>query len=108
MAKKSGMMQLVDKLVAQEEARIRQHARIFMMDMVTVTLGRMGWGEKRFIDFDKKLAEVCDEYAIEIIEDSKDDKDIDYAKSRLDRELAQYVGKLFVPYDERYDRGLFR
>lgn len=108
MAKRSGMMQLVDKLVAQEEERIRQHSRLFMMDMVTLTLGRMGWGEKRFREFDKILAEVCAEYSKDIIADSKDDKDLDYSKSLLDRELRQYVGGLFVPYDERYAKGVFR
>ena len=108
MAKKSGMMQLVDKLVAQEEAHIRQHSRIFMMDMVTCALGRLGWGEKRFRDLDKVLEEVCKEYSFDILEDAKVDKDLDYSKSLLDRELKQYVGSMFVPYDERYARGLFR
>lgn len=108
MAKRSGMMKMVDRLVAQEEARIRMHSRIFTLDMVTLALGRMGWGEKRFKDFDKILSEVCNEYAVDIVADSKEDKDLDYSKSLLDRELQQYVGKLFVPYDERYARGLFR
>lgn len=102
MAKNSGMMKLVDKLVKQEEQEIRHHARVFQMDMVTIALGRMGWGEKRFSDLDKMLTEVAKEYSEEIVADSKDDKDIWYAKDKLDREIKQYVGKLFVPYDERY------
>lgn len=102
MAKKSGMMMLVDKLVKQEEETIRHHARVFQMDMVTIALGRLGWGAKRFQDFDKMLSEVCREYSADILEDAKDDKAIWYSKANLDRELAQYVGSLFVPYEERY------
>ena len=79
-----------------------------MMDMVTLALGRMGWGEKRFRDFDKVLSEVCTEYADEIIADGRVDVDLEYSKTVLDRELKQYVGKMFVPYEERYARGLFR
>lgn len=108
MAKQSGMMKMVDAIVAQREEEIRAHSRLFMMDMVTITLGRMGHGEKFFLKFDQKLTEVCDEYSKDIIADSKDDKDLDYSKSLLDRELKQYVGRLFVPYDERYHIGVFK
>ena len=108
MAKTSGMMKMVDAIVAQREEEIRAHSRLFMMEMVTLALGRMGHGEKFFLKFDQKLTEVCDEYAKDIISDSKDDKDLDYSKSLLDRELQQYVGRLFVPYDERYHRGVFK
>ena len=108
MAKTSGMMKMVDAIVEQREEEIRSHSRLFMMDMVTLALGRMGHGEKFFLKFDQKLTEVWDEYAKDIISDSEDDKDLDYSKSLLDRELKQYVGRLFVPYDERYHRGVFK
>lgn len=100
--KQSGMMAIVDKLVAAKESLIRHHARVFQMDVVTIALGRMGWGEKRFGDFDAMLTEVAKEYSEDIVNDSKDDVDLWYSKSKLDRELAQYVGSRFVPYDERY------
>ena len=51
---------------------------------------------------DKVLTEVSDDFAKLILTDVKDDKDLVYSKACLDRELAQYVGKRFVPYDERY------
>lgn len=108
MAKQSGMMKMVDAIVAQREQEIRAHSRIFMLDMVTLALGRMGWGEKRFCDFDKMLSQVCAEYAEDIVNDSKDDAELAYSKSLLDRELKQYVGKLFIPYDERYHQGVFK
>ena len=108
MGKQSGMMKMVDKVVAQRKAEIRAHSRLFMLDMVTLALGRMGHGEKFFQKFDLMLTDVCDEYAKDIISDSKDDEELAYSKSLLDRELQQYVGKLFVPYDERYHVGVFK
>jgi hypothetical protein len=108
MAKQSGMMKMVDMIVAQREEEIRAHSRLFMLDMVTLALGRMGHGEKFFLKFDQKLTEVCDEYSTDILDDAKVDKDLDYSKSLLDRELKQYVGKLFIPYDERYHVGVFK
>jgi hypothetical protein len=87
---------------AIREAEVRHHARVFMMDMVTLALGRMGKREAFFKEFDKVLAEVSEEYSAEILEDAKADQELWYSKDVLDRELAQYVGSRFVPYDERY------
>ena len=39
-----------------------------------------------------------------IIEDAERDPDLWYAKDVMDRELKQYTGRFFVPYDERYNR----
>lgn len=86
----------------KRDAIVRHHARVFMLDMVTIALGRMGWGEKRFDKFDKILTEVSDEYSKLILEDASDDQDIVYSKACLDREIQRYVGDRFVPYDERY------
>lgn len=86
----------------RRDAEVRQHARVFMLDMVTITLGRMGWRESKLREFHRILGEVSEEYANEIIADSKEDADVWYSKGVLDRELKQYTGKAFVPYDERY------
>lgn len=88
--------------MAQRENEVRQHTRVYTLDMVTAALGRMGWGEKRLAEFDKVLYEVSKDYAELILDDVQDDKEIAYSKAVLDRELAQYTGSLFVPYDERY------
>lgn len=87
---------------ALRENEVRHHTRVYMMDMVTVTLGRLGWGEKRFRRFDEMMSQVTKDYADLITKDVKEDKDMVYAKATLDRELQQYVGGLFVPYEERY------
>ena len=84
------------------EKQIRHHTRVYMMDMVTVALGRLGWGEQRLRKFDTILTEVSKDYADLITEDIKEDPDMVYAKATLDRELQQYVGGLFIPYEERY------
>lgn len=92
-------------LQLQREKRdedVRHHARLFQMDMVTIALGRMGWRESKFREFDRVLDEVAIEYSKEIIADSENDKDLWYTKDVLDREIKQYVGSMFVPYDERY------
>lgn len=100
--KKSGLMQRLDKQADRRVEEARRHSRIFMMDMVTVALGRMGRREAFFRDFDKVLGEVCTEYGKLILEDADVDNELVYSKACLDRELKSYVGKLFVDYDMRY------
>ena len=87
---------------ARRDEEVRHHSRVFILDLVTIALGRMGWGEKRFEKFDKMLSEVSAEYAKLILQDSGDDEDLVYTKACLDRELQRYVGSRFVPYDQRY------
>ena len=94
-------------LIAQEkrDADMRRFGRIYELDMVTLALGRMGWREKKFKEFDEKLLEVAKDYCEAVIEDYANDKDAWYYKESIDREIKQYVGSLFVPYDERYQEG---
>ncbi len=101
--KKSGLMQRIDKQIDRRVEEARRHSRIFMMDMVTVTLGRLGRREAFFREFDKVLEEVCAEYGKLILEDAGVDNELVYSKACLDRELKSYVGKLFVDYDKRYE-----
>ena len=101
--KKSGLMQRIDKQIDRRVEEARRHSRIFMMDMVTVTLGRLGRREAFFREFDKVLDEVCAEYGKLILEDAGVDSELVYSKACLDRELKSYVGKLFVDYDKRYE-----
>lgn len=87
---------------SMHDSEMRFFARTWMLDMVTIALGRMGFREKRFRDFDKTLEEVCDEYGQDSVTDLAGDKDIWYTKATLDREIEMYVGTLFVPWDKRY------
>ena len=102
MAKQNPLIKQFEEHIRQRELEARHIARVYQLDMVTIALGRMGWGEKRFEKFDKLLFEVTKEYSEEILADQKQDEDCWKSKADLDRELAQYVGSRFVPYDERY------
>ena len=102
MGRKNGFAIALQAERERRDADVRHHARIFQMDMVTLALGRMGWRESKFLELDKVLNEVAEEFSREILEDSRNDKELWYSKEVLDRELKQYVGKMFVPYDERY------
>lgn len=95
----------VDRLAREREADIavnRRLARTYMLDMVTIALGRMGFRETRFRKFDETLTAVCEDYGKLILDDSMADKDIWYSKDKLDEELKRYVGSMFVPYEDRY------
>ena len=102
MGKKSGLLVRQQAYLEKRDREVRHLTKVYLLDMVTCALGRMGFREKRFTEFDKVLTEVCKDYAILISEDEKADKDLVYSKYCLDRELQQYVGSLFLPYDERY------
>ena len=84
------------------DEEIRHFTRVFMLDHVTVALGRMGFRESKFREFDRVLTEVVKEYMTDYSTGLKDDKAMEYSRACLDRELKQYTGKLFVPEEERY------
>lgn len=104
MAKNKGIYRLFRTKAEYERHNedIRHFTRVFTLDHVTIALGRMGFRESKFAEFDKVLAEVCAEYMKDYAEDFKDDKEMVYSRSLLDRELKQYTGKLFAPAEERY------
>lgn len=103
----SSSAKLIDRIAAKrdlQDRELRIHSRIFQLDMDSITLGRMGFRKKKFAEFDRISAEVMNEYADDIITDSKQDRDMWYMKGALDRELKMYVGEeIFVEYDKRYD-----
>lgn len=104
MAKNKGIYRLFrtkEELQAHDE-EIRHFTRVFTLDHVTVALGRMGFRESKFKEFDRVLTEVFREYMTDYADDLKDDKSMEYSRACLDRELKQYTGKFFVPEEERY------
>lgn len=104
MAKNKGIYRLFrtrEELELYNE-ELRRFSRIFMLDHVSVALGRMGWRESKFKEFDRVLTEVMDEYMADYKSDLKYDKSMEYSRACLDRELKQYTGKMFVPEKERY------
>lgn len=81
---------------------IRHVTRVLTLDYVTVALGRMGFRESKFAEFERVFSEVYQEYMESFADDLKDDKEMVYSRAVLDRELKQYTGKLFTPAEERY------
>ena len=67
-------------------------------------LGRMGFRARDFFRLQETLVEVRREYAAEILDDAKVDRDFVYAKSRFDRELNSYVPECMRrTWEERHD-----
>ena len=99
---KNAYAKRLDAARAAREYAIRRYTRQQMLDFVTIALGRMGYGEKRLKDFEQTLSAVYIEFAEAFTDDLKDDKECVYTKECLDRELQQYCGASFVPYEKRY------
>ena len=104
MAKQSAYLARIRKAQAYRDEEVRWSTRVFMLDMVSLALGRMGKRETFFREFDRVLADVTEEYGRDILEDAENDRELWYSKDVMDRELKQYTGALFVPYEERYKR----
>lgn len=104
MAKNKGIYRIfrTKAEMSAHDEETRHFARTFMLDQVTVALGRMGFRESKFRELDKVLTEVAEEYMRLFAEDIKDDKEMVYSRELLDRELKQYVGKLYAPIEQRY------
>ena len=99
---KNAYAKRLDAARAAREYAIRRYTRQQMLDFVTIALGRMGYGEKRLKDFEQMLSAVYIEFAKAFTDDLKDDKECVYTKECLDRELQQYCGNSFEPYEKRY------
>ena len=91
-----------DKEAWIDKEELRHFTRVWMMDMVTMALGRMGFREKRFQNFNDILSEVVRDYDREFAEDMKDDKELIYARTLFERELKQYAGKFYRSEAVRY------
>lgn len=81
---------------------IRHFTRVFTYDHVTIALGRMGFREAKFREFDMVLTEVYQEYMKDYADDLKDDKEMVYSRAAFERELKMYTGGVYSPPEERY------
>lgn len=97
-----------EKLLAlrlEYEAKFREErhcARIFQMDMVTIALGRLGWGEKRLGKLDETLLEVAQDMDSSAKEEMKFDPELWVTCATHEDELKKYTGKLYKKPEERY------
>lgn len=100
---KNGMLQ---KLEAKYEAKNR-YTRLFSVqqsyDMVAIAANEaFGFGPERVKTLLETLDKVYTEYATMVLEDAKTDKEIWYAKDKIDSKLKAICGKYFIPWEERY------
>ena len=58
----------------RHDEEIRHFTRVFTLDHVAVALGRMGFRESKFKEFDRVLTEVFQEYMADYSTDLKYDK----------------------------------
>ena len=77
-------------------------SRMYTLDDVCIALGRMGFTEEQFAEFRETYSLVANENAEEIREDAKTDKELWYSNDRKERELKEFLGKLYVPQEERF------
>ena len=85
-----------------EDEELRHFTRVWMMDMVTVALGRMGFRETRFRKFNDLLVQVVEEYDKAFADDLKDDEQMEYSRACFERELKSYTGAFYSDERERY------
>lgn len=72
------------------------------LDMAIITLNRsFGFGPERNRKFGTDFMETFREYARACVDDGKDDEEIVYTKSLVDRALTAALGEV-MPFDERY------
>ena len=73
------------------------------VDMMMIAANEeYGLGPERLNRLEKTFYSVFKEYAEMTIKDAKDDKAIEYTKSKLDRKLEQICGEYFKPWEVRY------
>lgn len=77
-------------------------------DMLLIAANRaFGFGPKRLRRLRQAYNEVFLEWAVGALEDGKTDRDIEYTKGALDRQLKAITGEDFRPWEERYPTAIF-
>lgn len=97
--------------IARAKKQAEQEARLFACqmdaDMIEITLhDNFGFGAERVRSFMMAYMKNHEDYAQLFVDDYNanvgKNKDIAYAKEKLDNAVKRATGKYFVPYDERY------
>lgn len=102
MAKRNSLMARMEEQALRYARAARMLEIGFCTDIAVIALGRLGWGEKRLGDFEAAFSAAYEEYDALREEDGSADREQAYYKACLDREIKQYVGGKFVPFDVRH------
>jgi hypothetical protein len=104
MAKQSAFAKAVEREVnrrIQDYVRNRMQLAEDAAFIAAHKVLRLGPGRAR--EFGETFVKVCNQLATLVVDDSKGDGELVYAKSVIDRTLREIVGDdNFVPFDERY------
>lgn len=80
----------------------KHFTRVAALDIVTIALGRLGFNEDDYAEFDRVMTQVCQDYEELYADDVKDDPDMWYSNDQREKEIRQYVGSRYVPPQVRY------
>ena len=103
MAKTNPMLAKIQARHEAEKSWLRMFTVQQCVDMMTIAANEeYGLGPERLKRLEETFYEVFKEYAKMTLEDAKDDKAIEYTKTKLDRKLKEITGDYFKPWEERY------
>lgn len=97
------MLAKIEAKHQREKAWLKMFTIQQCVDMMMIAANEeYGLGPERLNRLEDTFYEVFKEYAEMTIEDAKDDKGIEYTRSKLDQKLKQICGQYFRPWEERY------
>lgn len=102
--KQNAFMAAVNKEVKRQMVQYEQTRMQIATDAAFMAANEMfHLGPTRALEFGKAFIKYVDEIITLINTDAKDDKELEYAKTVIDRRLLSIVGEeLFEDFDERY------
>lgn len=106
MAKQSAFAMAVNREVKRQIALYTRQRMQLAEDAAFIAANEvLGLGAGRAKEFGEAFCRICNEIAELVVEDSKSDREIVYAKHTLGTKIASIVGaQNFVPFDTRYGR----
>lgn len=104
MAKQSGFMKRQQALKDAEIGFHRMFALQWASDAALLAANEVFHrrGDK-LAEFHAAFVRVTNEIANMTLEDAKDDKTMEYTKTKVDEQLQKILGDKFVPWNERYN-----
>lgn len=106
MPKQNAFIAAVNREVKRQMVQYEQTRMQIAMDAAFMAANEvLHLGATRAQEFGKAFVKYIDEITTLINTDAKDDKDLEYAKTVIDRRILRIVGEeLFADFDERYFR----
>ena len=103
MAKQSEFLRRLDAKYKARESRQLMFAMQYAEDAAMMAAADVfGMGEERARRFGQAYCKYVNEISKLIHTDSKDDRDCEYSRAKIDQRLKEICGKYFQPWEERY------